>query len=171
MTKTILTFGFSLATILCIYMVYTVGQMYDNPAFNGNMFLGYLKQFLLFSVVFFGVWYFRNKENNGSVTFLKALKIGSLTAFLACSIYVIFGLFYYYIIVPDFIDVYTALMLKSVPADQLAAKTVEMENFKQMFKNPLFATFITYMEVLPTGLVVALLSAVILRKKAEILEQ
>ena len=167
MTKTIFTFGLALATILCIYMVYMVGLMYDNPDFKGNMFLGYLKQLVIFSVLFFGVWYFRDKVSLGSITFLKALKLGSLIALLACSIYVIFSLLYYNLFAPDFMDVYTSHVLKSVPADELAAKTAEMENFKQMFKNPLFASFITYMEVLPTGFVVALLSALILRKKEE----
>jgi len=40
-----------------------------------------------------------------------------------------------------------------------------MANFKEMYKSPLFVILIIYSEVLPIGLVVALVSALILRKK------
>ena len=167
MTKTISTFGLALGAVLCVYMVYGVNLMYNTPDFKGNMFLGYLTQVMLFSLVFFGVWYFRNKQNQGIIKFLKALKIGTLIALVASIIYVIAWLFCYYLFVPDFIDVYMAHVLSSVPADELATKTKEMENFKEMYKSPFFISFITLMEIFPTGLVVAILSAVILRKKAE----
>ncbi|HMS70459.1 MAG TPA: hypothetical protein PKD18_20070 [Saprospiraceae bacterium] len=40
-----------------------------------------------------------------------------------------------------------------------------MADFKEMYKNPLFVILITYSEVLPIGLLVALLSATILKAK------
>lgn len=80
--------------------------------------------------------------------------------------YVIIWLFYYYLFVPDFIDVYTDYVLKTcTTTEERAAKTTEMANFKEMYKNPLFVILITYSEVLPIGIVVTLISALILKTK------
>ena len=40
--------------------------------------------------------------------------------------------------VPDFIDVYSSYALKNCAAEDLPAKTQEMADFKEMYKNPLF---------------------------------
>jgi hypothetical protein len=48
--------------------------------------------------------------------------------------------------------------------EELAAKTKEMASFKEMYKNPMFAILVSYMEVLPIGIVVALISSLILKK-------
>lgn len=57
------------------------------------------------------------------------------------------------------------MFLKNCTADNLAAKTQEMANLKEMYKNPFFVILITYAEVLPIGIIVALISALILKKK------
>lgn len=74
-------------------------------------------------------------------------------------------LFYYYLFVPDFIDVYTNYVLTTCAPEDLQAKTDQMADFKEMYKNPLFVILITYSEVLPIGLVVALVSALLLKRK------
>lgn len=81
--------------------------------------------------------------------------------------YVVIWLFYYYLFVPDFIDVYTSYVLNNCAETDLQAKTAEMADFKEMYKNPLFVILITYSEVLPIGLVVALVSALILKRKTK----
>jgi hypothetical protein len=79
-------------------------------------------------------------------------------------------LFYYYLFVPNFIDQYTAHALRQATRDgatatELAAKTNELKQFGEMYKNPAFVVLTTYAEVLPIGLVVAFISALVLKKK------
>jgi hypothetical protein len=40
-----------------------------------------------------------------------------------------------------------------------------MANFVRMFKNPFFNAMMTYVEILPVGLIVALISSLILKRK------
>lgn len=92
------------------------------------------------------------------------MKIGALICFIASTVYVVLGLSYYYLFAPDFIDVLTEYMIRNSEPDKVNATTVQMASFKEMYKNPLFAIFVSYMEVMPIGMVVALFSAFIVKK-------
>ncbi|MNL62649.1 hypothetical protein D3C87_1866880 [compost metagenome] len=66
-------------------------------------------------------------------------------------------------------DVYASCVLRESSPSDLPAKTQQMADFKEMYKNPLFVILITYSEVFPIGLVVALLSGLLLKKKVKII--
>jgi hypothetical protein len=165
MKKNILIFGVVLGILLCVNMVYTVNLVYTNPNFEGNDVLGYTLMVVVFSLTFFGIRSYRDKELDGVISFGKAFLTGALIALMGATLYVAVWLFYYYLFVPDFIDKYIPHALKNVAPADLPAKMKEMDNFREMYKNPLFVVLITYSEVLPVGLVVAFISALILKRK------
>lgn len=165
MRKNVLLFGLIIGTILCINMVVMVNMMYNNPSFKGNDVLGYAAMIILFSLIFFGVRNYRNKYLEGTISFRKAFSTGLLIALTGSTLYVVAWLFYYYLFVPDFIDIYTAYVLNNCAPADIPAKTEEMAGFKEMYKNPLFVILITYFEVLPIGALVALVSAFFLKSK------
>ncbi|RIV19910.1 DUF4199 domain-containing protein [Fibrisoma montanum] len=171
MKRTVLIFGLVLGTILCVNMVYMVNLCYTNPDFQSNDLVGYAAMVVIFSIIFFGVRDYRNKQLNGVITFGKAFRTGALIALIGSTMYVVVWLFYYYLFVPDYLDKYIPHVLSETArndAAELAAKTQEMQNFKEMYRSPLFVVLITYSEVLPIGLVVALVSALILKKKNQL---
>jgi len=51
-----------------------------------------------------------------------------------------------------------------ISADELAKKTAEMAQMKEWYKNPVFVILMTYVEILPIGLIVTLISALILKR-------
>ena len=172
MKRNVLIFGLILGTILAGNMVYMVSRIYDNPDLDTNDTLGYAAMVVIFSLIVFGVRNYRNKQLNGVISLGKAFKAGALIALVGSTIYVVVWLFYYYLFVPDFLDQYTACVLNEATrngatASELTAKTEEMAQLKELYKSPLFVILISYAEVLPIGLVVAFISALILRKKAE----
>lgn len=165
MKKYILIFGIILGTILCVNMVVMVNLMMNNPDFKGNDLLGYVAMVVVFSLIYFGIRNYRNKQLDGFITFGKAFKTGFFIALLASTMYVVTWLFFYYLFVPDFLDYYIEYVLKLTSEEDLAEKTKEMQNFKEMYENPFFVVLVTYAEVLPIGLVVALISSLVLKKK------
>jgi hypothetical protein len=165
MKRNVLIFGLILGTILCINMVYTVQLCYTNPDFKGNDVVGYAAMVVVFSLTFVGIRNYRNKQLNGEISFGKAFKTGALIAVVGSTLYVIVWLFYYYLFVPDFLDKFIPHALNDVAPADLPAKTQEMEQLREMYKNPFFIVLITYFEVLPVGLIVALVSSFILRTK------
>lgn len=170
MKKNILIFGTILGTILVVNMVYMVNMIYDNPDLKTNDVAGYAAMVVVFSLTFFGIRNYRNKELNGVISFGKAFKTGALIALVASTMYVVVWIFYYYLFVPDFIDQYSACVINAAQregatAQELNAKTADMNQLKEMYQNPLFVVLITYSEVLPVGLIVALISSLILKRK------
>jgi amino acid transporter len=165
MKKNILIFGAILGTILCVNMLVMINLMMSNPDFKGNDLLGYVAMVLVFSLVYFGIRNYRNKQMDGFISFGKAFKTGFFIALVASTMYVVTWLFYYYLFVPDFLDYYIDYVLKLTPEAELADKTKKMEEFKEMYENPFFVVLVTYAEVLPVGLVIALISSLSLKKK------
>ena len=168
MKKNVLIFGLVLGIILCANMIYTIKLMENNPDFEGDEVIGYASMVVVFSLTFFGIRNYRDKQLNGIISLGNAFKTGALIALIGSTMYVGVWLFYYHLFVPDFLDKYIAHVLKNVPAADLPAKTKEMEDFKEMYKNPLFMILITYSEVLPVGLVVAFVSSLILKRKIKV---
>lgn len=142
-----------------------VNQVCSNPEFKSNQVIGYAVMFAAFSLVFIGVRNYQKKELEGLITFWNAFKVGALIAFVASTIYVVVWLFYYYLFVPDFLDKYIVHVLKEATHNgTLDAATKQLEGLKGMYKNPFGIAIVTYMEVLPLCLLVALVSALILRR-------
>src|ERR1700741_4564989 len=170
MKRTILIYGLILGTILSLNMIFVVRLFYTSPDFQSNDFVGYSAMVLMFSLVFFGFRNYRNKQLDGVISFGKALKSGIIITLIASTLYVIAWLFYYSLFVPDFIDKFIPHVLKetarkgATPAE-LADTAKQMEQYREMYKSPFFVIVLTYAEVLPVGLIVALISSFILKRK------
>ena len=60
---------------------------------------------------------------------------------------------------------YSEMVLKNTKPESLAAKTAEMNQMAVWYKNPMMVILLTYTEILPIGIIVSLISALILKKK------
>jgi hypothetical protein len=122
------------------------------------------------SLVFVGIRNYRDKYNGGVISFGKAFKIGILMVLIASTIYVVAWLIVYFFFIPDFMDKYAVHEIGKLKANgasqiKIDEKTKEMADFARMYKNPFFNAMMTYIEVLPVGLVVTLISSLVLKRK------
>ena len=165
MKKNVLIYGLVLGLTLCIPWLIMVKMLYTNPEFKSHDLLGYAILVVIYSIIFIGIRNFRNKEPGGIISFGKAFRTGALITLVAATIYVAVWLVFYYLFIPDFMEVYTRHVLHQCTTEaEVAAKTKEMENYSRMYENPLFVVLLTFAEVIPIGLAVALISALILKK-------
>jgi len=170
MKKNVLIFGFCSGLLITLMMVITSMLCYNNPNFEGSMLLGYATMLIAFSFIFVGIKNFRDKYNDGLITFGKAFKIGLLICLIASTCYVLAWLVEFYVFIPDFMDKYVDHVLKQsreagATEAEIAKQVAEMATYRDMYKNPLGVIFLTYVEVLPMGLLIALISALILKRK------
>jgi hypothetical protein len=168
MKKTILRNGLIAGTIIAAFMVASTAWVYKDANFEDSFWIGISSMIASFAFVFIGVKQFRDQESPASLSFWKAFQVGAGIAFIASSIYVLVWLVEYYTVFPDFMEKYSAHALKVAAAkgpEEVAAKTAEMAEYSELYKNPVWVILLTYMEVLPIGLVVAVISAFALKKK------
>ena len=171
MKKVVLVYGIIAGLIVTGMMAFSTGYFCAKGDFEGGMIYGYSAMIIAFSMIFVGVKTFRDKYNGGTINFGKAFKIGFFISLIASTIYVIGWLINYYCFMPDFMDKYAAVMIakakaSGISADELAKKTADMTQMKEWYKNPVFVILMTYVEILPVALVVTLISALILKRKA-----
>jgi Protein of unknown function (DUF4199) len=172
MKKNVLVFGLISGALISIFMSGSMIYMSKNPnAEHGtsSMVVGFLSMIIAFSLIFVAVKTYRDKQNGGVVGFGKAFLMGVLIALIGSTMYVITWAFVHHYYLPDFMEKYAAAMIENARAtstpEELQKFTVKMNEQKEMYKNPVWFSLFTYMEILPVGLIVALISALILKRK------
>src|SRR3989344_4812298 len=111
MKKNVLVFGSISGLIITALMVISTLLCYKNSNFEGSMLIGYASMLIAFSFIFVGVKNYRDKYNNGLITFWKAFKIGLFIALISSTFYVVTWLIEYYAFMPDFMEKYSEHML------------------------------------------------------------
>lgn len=164
MNKIILKYGILGGIAASIVMTSMTVYMKLHPEKTVSIFLGMFTMILAYTFIVLGVLKLR-KENNNTITFGKAFLCGLGIVFITSTIYVLVWLIIYYNFFPNFMEHYCDLALKQTPPEELVAKKAEMEEYKEMYKSPIGVILLTYMEIFPFGIVVALINAVILKKK------
>ncbi len=174
MKKVVIVCGLIAGLICTAWMLISIMKMYEMTGdFENGMLYGFASMILAFSLIFVGIKVFRDKYNQGQVTFGKAFLIGLYISLIASSMYVIAWMIDFHYFIPDFMDKYTAHELAKMKTDgasvaDIAKKAKDMAEMAENYKNPIVRILYTYMEILPVGILISLISAVILKKKANV---
>lgn len=174
MKKNILIYGLIAGTLVSVFMIFTVNNMSHCEGsidFDSSLLIGYASMLLSFSLVFVGVRNYRDKYNGGVISFGKAFRVAMGMVLVASTVYAFAWLVDYTFFVPDFMEKYAAHTLDELKsagagAAEIEAKTKEMADLAVLYKNPLVTLVFTYLEILPVGLIVALISSFILKRKS-----
>ena len=174
MTKNIIIYGLIAGIIASALMLFTVNYVSHcegNVDYNSSLAIGYASMLIALSLVFVGIRNYRDKYNNGVISFGKAFRIGSLMVLIASTFYVIAWLIDFYFFIPDFMDKYAAHMLNELKASgtsevEIDKQAKEIADMAVSLKNPFYNAMMAYMEILPVGLIVTLISSLILKRKA-----
>lgn len=173
LNKNTIVFGLIAGLISSVWIM--IFPFLDPSVDYGNgMIYGYTAMIIAFSLIFVGIKNYRDRFNSGTVTFGRAFLVGLYITLIASTIYVVTWLMDYYFFVPDFFDIMaksyeTKLKASGATEAELQANFKEMTKYKELYSNPLFNAAITYMEILPVGLLVSLIAAAILKRKPVVL--
>ena len=170
MKKTVLTFGLIGGAVIAALTLVTL-PFSHKLGFDKALVVGYTVMVLSFLMVFFGIRSYRENVGGGTISFGRAFAVGALITLITSVFYVLTWEIMYFKLMPNFINDYSNYLvekMKAAGASQqiIDAKLQQMKQFKQMYDNPLVNAAISFVEPLPVGLIITLISSLVLRKKA-----
>ena len=170
MKKTVLTFGLIAGLIISVLMG---GSLFlaDKISSGHSMVIGYTMMVASFLVVYFGIRSYRDGTLAGEIAFGRAFACGILITLITTCCYVAMWEVLYFKFMPHFMDSYFAAQIHKIQSSGLdpaatTAQVAAVRRSQQLYQNPFVNMAYTFMEPLPVGLIITLISAAILRRKA-----
>src|SRR5262249_51493767 len=169
MFKTALAYGsISGLIVIGVILLGLYSQGGHNGGILGTEWFGYSVMIVALSMIFLAIRDYRNKKLGGVIKFLPAFGLGLMIAAIAGLAYAIAWEGYLAATHYTFMDEYTASMIAharaaGVTGAALEAKIAELNAMKVQYANPLFRVPMTFLEIFPVGLLIALISAALLR--------
>lgn len=170
MKKIVLTFGLISGAISAGLMLAHV-PFVEQIGFDWGTALGYTSMVLSFLLVFFGIRSYRENVGNGYITFFRALQVGTLIALISSLMYVVTWEIVYQNWLYDFPEKYTNYVIgkaraSGVSAEEIARQSEEWNSMWALYRsNFLIRAAFTFLELLPVGLPITLISALILKRR------
>src|SRR5437879_3122770 len=169
MKKTVLVFGLIGGVVISALMLGTI-PLAKKIGFDKSQFVGYTVMVLSFLMVFFGIRSYRENVGGGTISFGRAFAVGALITLITSVCYVVTWEVMYFKFMPNFVNDYSNYLVEKMKAagasqQMIDAKLQQMKQFKQMYDNPLVNAAFSFVEPLPVGLIITLISSLVLRKK------
>jgi hypothetical protein len=170
MKKTVLTFGLISGLIMSVLMGCSL-LLADKIGSSHSLVLGYTIMVASFLLIYFGIRSYRDNTLAGQISFGRAFACGILITLISSVCYVVMWEVLYFNFMPHFMDSYFAAQIHKLQSAGLdaattAARVAAIQHSQQLYQNPVVNMAYTLMEPLPVGLLITLISAALLRRKA-----
>lgn len=170
MKKTFLRY--SLYSGLFMVLFFLVDSFFfKDTNFDTREILGWIGIFLSTAFIFFGLKHYRDRYNNGLLSFGKGLQLGLLILLVPSLLFGIFNVIYVELN-PGFMDSYynyqVSQIRASLPAAEATAKIKKLDEEKEMFMSPYVQFIAMFLSVFAVGLIVTVISALLLRRSARV---
>jgi hypothetical protein len=171
MKKAVLTFGLISGLIMSVLMGGSLLLADKIGSGHNSMVLGYTMMVASFLLIYFGIRSYRDNTLAGQISFSRAFACGILITLISSVCYVVMWEVLYFNFMPHFMDGYFAAQIHKLQSAGLdaattAARVAAIQHSQQLYQNPFVNMAYTLMEPLPVGLLITLLSAALLRRKA-----
>ena len=171
MKKIVLTFGLIAGGIMAAMFLIML-PFHDRIGLDTAMIIGYASMIAAFLLIYFGVRTYRDNVAGGTISFWQAFKVGMLIVFVASTVYVATWEVLYTRIGDDYAAWYIDRQMAEARADGLQGQALEERRQKlvkdfELYDNLAVNIAWTYLEPLPPGLLMCLISARLLRRRRE----
>jgi hypothetical protein len=172
MKKTVLTFGLISGVIMSVLMGGSL-LLADKIGSGHSMALGYTIMVASFLLIYFGIRSYRDNDLAGQISFGRAFTCGILISLITTICYVAMWEVLYFNFMPHFMDGYFAAQIHKVQSSGLdsataTAQIAAIQHSQQLYQNPFVNMAYTFIEPFPVGLIITLVSAAVLRRKAPV---
>src|ERR1700728_3371575 len=172
MKKIVLTFGLISGLMISVLMDSSL-LLADKIGSGHSMVLGYTIMVASVLLIYFGIRSYRDNTLAGRISFGRAFACGILITLITTVCYVATWEIIYFNFIPHFMDSYFAAQIHRVQVSGLdpatiATKVAAIQHSQQLYQNPFVNMAYTFIEPLPVGVIITLISAALLRRKAPV---
>ena len=170
MNKLVLRFGLyaTLVTIGIPLLQYFFLDKGAEMNYQLGEIIGYSTIILSMVFVFLGIKKYRDENNDGSITFWEALKVGILIAAIPAIAFGLYNWVYIAFLDPEFLDNYYQHYLDQAQATmsvtEFEAEKTKLELQKAGFQSPVVQFVVMFLTVFILGFIVSLVSSIVLKK-------
>jgi len=166
MKKLIFIYGIIGGLIAGCWGTFGAHIMPKDTSISTLIWLGYTSMIVGFAFIFVALKNYRDNFGDGYISFAKSLQIGLLITLVASTLYVTIWLVGEHLMYPHFIEKYSAQLKLQMQAGGKSATEIsnKMDELAR-YNNPLYKIFKTYGEIVPAGVVISLIAALILGLK------
>ena len=171
MQNPIFRYGLIGGVVIVLLMSISFLLQGDSMDFEYGELKGYTTMVLALSSIYFGVKQYRDRQQEGKITFGQGFRVGISIALIVSAFYVIGWLIISSTIAADFGEQYIAhytqeLASSGLSEAELKAKIDEVRSIMEKYDNNLaYKIGVTFLEIFPIDLIVSLITALVLRKK------
>ncbi|MDN5202670.1 DUF4199 domain-containing protein [Fulvivirgaceae bacterium BMA10] len=126
---------------------------------NASQFIGYLSLILALFCIPLGIRYFRDKLNDGAVSFGEGFKIGAGITFITSLMVFLYSALFFVFAGDDF-NAWREKGLTQSELEQVRQQMVEMPEF---VLNPWFQGFVMFLMAFLIGMIINLISSLVLK--------
>ncbi|MCI3135013.1 DUF4199 domain-containing protein [Phenylobacterium aquaticum] len=167
MPRYILTYGLISGLIVILGIIGTILASHGGPP-HSDVWLGYLIMLVALSAILVGVKRYRDQALGGVIGFLPALGMGLAIAVVAGLAYVAVWEVYLALTHYSFMEIYVTQALAAkraagVTGEAYARFAAQMETMRVQYANPVYRLPMTFAEIFPVGVVIAVISAALVR--------
>ena len=157
-----------IAGVIAVTMISAIIGMHLTDHDATAMWVTYLIMLMALSLIFVGVKRYRDVDCGGVIRFGGAFRLGLGMAAIAGLIYATGWEIFQAVSGYDFVSEYSASILDRMRAEgasaaAIEAQAAELRGFAESYRSPLFRVPMVFLEIFPVGLLVALVSAGLLR--------
>lgn len=169
MRRIVLTYGLIAGAILAAMLLVNAAFV-DRIGFDNGEVVGYTAMVAAFLMIWFGIRTYRDNVAGGTVSFGRAFKVGMLIYLVAASVYAVSWQVISRTLWPDFWEQFSAHEIAKAQREGKAEAEIEalkqdVAKWQGMFRNPLIGFAWGFVEPLPVGLLIALVSAGVLSRR------
>jgi len=170
MKKTAVRYGlYGVYTLLALFLISWLVYNRQEENYKTQEIVTWSGIVLSLIFVYFGMKYYRDKQNGGLLGFGEGMKLGLLIVLFPSIAFGLYNVIHILWLDPQFLDKYYAYQVKqiktTVPAAELDKRLNEVQEMREMFASPAVQFIVMFLSVFVVGVIVTIISTLILKRK------
>jgi hypothetical protein len=168
MQRTVWRYG-GFSVLIVAFYFFSTWLLFNSPNYTNQAILNWIGIVLSLIFVFVGIKDYRDRVNQGVLSFGEGMKVGILIVILPTLAFGLLDVLYVKYLDPAFFDKYYTYVVNQMqakfPANEWAARLKKIQQRRSFFGNPTGQFVVMSLSVFVVGLIITAISTLLLKRK------